>query len=132
MGCGDSRQRIPFREKESITWRVTNSQWKSFVERTYTDEVIEESGCKVDYDNFHKEMTVTEVGSDAVVARQVYMGVDFVSFGRLLVPKSYWHSYEGDWVCSDIFFNNGQREVFKVEKSGTGLSCLRTFQAAAA
>lgn len=132
MGCGESRVKNPFRERDHVVkWQITKEQWKNFVERTYTQEFVEESGAKVDCYELWKDMNTTEVGNQYVVGREVYMGKDFVSFGRILVPKDYWHSYEGTWVSDDLFFGSGGKMEYKVEKQKDGsLLCTATGQKA--
>lgn len=127
MGCGESRPSTPFREKNTLSWVVNNAQWKTFVESTYSQEFIQESGAKIDTYKLWKDMNETEVGSRYVVGRSVHAGKDFVSFGRILVQKDYWHSYEGTWVSDDIYFGSGRKEEFKIEPgAGQELTCKAT------
>jgi len=128
MGCGESRQSTPFREKDDgPSWYISNAQWKSFVESTYNEEFIQESGAKVDCYQLWKDMNQTEVGNQYVVGRVCYVGKDFISFGRVLVDKSYWHSYEGTWSSSDVFFGSGRQEDYKIETTKEGvLVCKAT------
>lgn len=131
MGCGESRQSTPFREKDNgPSWYITNAQWKSFVESTYTPEFIEESGAKVDCYQLWKDMNATEVNGKYVVGRACYVGKDFVSFGRVLVAKDYWHSYEGTWTSDDVFWGSGKKEDYTIEKTKDGmLICKATGEA---
>merc|ERR1719389_1619767 len=72
-------------------------------------------------------MNQTEVNGKYVVGRACYLGKDFVSFGRVLVEKDYWHSYQGTWSSDDMFFNSGRKEDYKVEKTKDGdLVCKAT------
>lgn len=129
MGCGESKEHTPFREKDSASWNITNKAWKEYVDRTYTDELVDESGLeKIDRVELRKEMAQTKLKSGQhVVGRSLYLGDEFLSWGRILVNGSLWESYEGVWISSDTVFGSGHPEEFTVmpTKEG-GLTCHAT------
>lgn len=128
MGCGESRVSTPFREKNNeVSWYISNAQWKEFVETTYTEEYVNQADVGVDCYQLWKDMNQTEVDGKYVVGRACFIGKDFVSFGRVLVTKPYWHSYQGIYSSDDLFFGSGQKEDYeiKLDKDGT-LVCKPT------
>jgi len=128
MGCGESKERTPFREKDSISWNITNSQWKAHVEKTYTRELVEASGIeKINDVELRQQLEETKVKNEYVVGRSIYVHDDFVSWGRILVKDSLWESYEGTWINNDVVFGSGAEEEFVVERTpGGGLVCKAT------
>lgn len=80
----------------------------------------------VDLKRIHESLLITEVGNKYVVAREVFLSNDFVSLGRVLVPKTYWESYAGIWVPDDCGTFPQEEYQIRILPDGGGLACTAT------
>lgn len=95
------------------------------MQQVYSQDVLRYANADIDCDRVHRSLTNTEIGDRYIVAREVYVGNDFVSFGRVLVSKDYWRSFAGIWVADDSSLF--AQEEYRIEALPEGgLACTAT------